>query len=434
MSTPSEIIKSGRPAWFQLWERVQFGVLAASALVVILPILGIFWFLIQKGASAVNWEFLTRPPEQFMKAGGIMPALVGTLWLILGTFLFALPLGLLGAVYITEYGRHAKFTRVLRLAIVNLAGVPSVVYGLFGLGFFVLVVGGGIDRLFFHSAALRATDFKDISGIRTRLAEKATAFDAYLAENTTAATLAAVATYQEDVASDEADKAQMQRIGKLLAADWNPLLHRSDFYTEARFAEVELTPDVLKGVTARRAGSALEQANRQALEEALEGEIAGHRRLVFGTGAIIWASLTLALLILPVVITAAEEALLSVPDSFRQASLALGCTRWQTVKNIVLPSALPGILTGMILGISRAAGETAPILLVGASFFLPSLPHAPNDPFMALPYHLFIVSTQVPDMPERIQWGTALVLFLLVFGMNTFASVFRARARAGRKW
>jgi phosphate transport system permease protein len=311
VSQQSSLLRSSRSPAFRLWENVQYVLLACSALAVVLPILAVAWILFQKGGPAISLEFITKPPMRFMKAGGIMPPLVGTLYLLAGTFLFALPLGVFGAVYITEYGRQSRFTRILRLAIVNLAGVPSVVYGLFGLGFFVLFIGGGIDRLFFAKQLPQPT---------------------------------------------------------------------------------------------------------------------------FGTGALIWAALTLALLILPVVITAAEEALLSVPDSFRQASLALGCTRWQTVRNVVLPSALPGILTGMILGLSRAAGETAPILLTGASFFLPALPEKVNSPFMALPYHLYIISTQVPDIPERIPWGTALVLLILVLGMNGIASLFRARARAGRKW
>lgn len=311
MSERASLLKSSRSPAFRFWENVQYVLLASSALAVVLPILAVAWILFQKGAPALSLEFITKPPMRFMKAGGIMPPLVGTLYLLAGTFLFALPLGVFGAVYITEYGRQGRFTRILRLAIVNLAGVPSVVYGLFGLGFFVLFIGGGIDRIFFAKQLPQPT---------------------------------------------------------------------------------------------------------------------------YGTGALIWAALTLALLILPVVITASEEALLSVPDSFRQASLALGCTRWQTVRNVVLPSALPGILTGMILGLSRAAGETAPILLTGASFFLPALPKTVNSPFMALPYHLYIISTQVPDIPERIPWGTALVLLILVLGMNGIASLFRARARAGRKW
>ena len=311
MSERASLFQSSRSPAHRVWEGFQYVVLASSALAVVAPILAVAWILFQKGAPAISVDFITKAPMRFMKAGGIMPALVGTLYLLAGTFIFALPLGVFGAVYITEYGRHSRFTRILRLAIVNLAGVPSVVYGLFGLGFFVLFIGGGIDRLFFAKDLPQPT---------------------------------------------------------------------------------------------------------------------------YGTGALIWAALTLALLILPVVITASEEALLSVPDSFRQASLALGCTRWQTVRNVVLPSALPGILTGMILGLSRAAGETAPILLTGASFFLPSLPEKANSPFMALPYHLYIISTQVPDMPDKIPWGTALVLLILVLGMNGIASFFRARARAGRKW
>ena len=302
---------SKRSFLFRVGAALQYGVLALSTLAVIGPIVAITWFLIQKGLPAITPGFLTKPPEQFMKAGGIMPAIVGTLYLLAGTFIFALPLGLFGAIYLTEYGRRSRLTRLLRLAIVNLAGVPSVVYGLFGLGFFVMVIGGGIDRMFYQSKLPEPT---------------------------------------------------------------------------------------------------------------------------YGTGAIVWASLTLALLILPVVITAAEEALLSVPDSFRQASLALGCTRWQTIRQVVLPNALPGILTGMILGLSRAAGETAPILLTGAAFFMPTLPDSVHSTFMALPYHLFIISTQVPDIEERIPWGTALVLLAMVLGLNGFASLFRARARAQRRW
>lgn len=305
------VLASSRPRWFRAWEGLQYALLTASAVAVILPILAVTWVLIQKGGPALSFKFVSSPPEQFMKAGGIMPPLVGTLYLLAGTFLFALPLGLFGAVYITEYGRGGKFTRILRLAIVNLSGVPSVVYGLFGLGFFVLFIGGGIDQIFCKQALPRPT---------------------------------------------------------------------------------------------------------------------------WGTGALIWAALTLALLILPVVITAAEEALLSVPDSFRQASLALGCTRWQCVRTVVLPSAVPGIVTGMILGLSRAAGETAPILLTGAAFFQPTLPDRITSPFMALPYHLYIISTQVPDISETIPWGTALVLLILVLGMNGIATLFRARARAARKW
>lgn len=315
-AAPRTGTQPNRHPLFRLWERLQVVLLAACLATVVAPILLIAFYLVREvyfseGARGITWEFLTAPPRDQMTGGGIFPVIVGTLYLMLGTFTIALPLGVMGALYITEYGRGGLFTRMLRLAIVNLAGVPSVVYGLFGLGFFVLFIGGMVDQAFYR--------------------------------------------------------------------------------------------DQLPNPT-------------------------------YGTGGILWASLTLSLLILPVVITAAEEALLSVPDGFRQASLALGATRWQTIRNVVLPSALPGILTGMILGISRAAGETAPILLVGASFFLPSLPDGLQSPFMALPYHLYIASTQVPDMPPRIPWGTALVLLALVLGANAFASLFRARARAGRRW
>ncbi len=301
----------GGVSYRRVGEGALHALLALSMFVVAMPILFAAWLVIQRGLPAMSLDFILRPPEKAMSAGGIMPPIVGTLLLLAGTFVFALPLGLFGAIYLTEYGRGSKFTRVLRLAIVNLAGVPSVVYGLFGLGFFVLTIGGGIDRIFF--------------------------------------------------------------------------------------------PDKLPKPT-------------------------------YGTGALIWAALTLALLILPVVITAAEEALLSVPDSFRQASLALGCTRWQTVKNVVLPNALPGIITGMVLGLSRAAGETAPILLTGAAFFLPQLPSSAHDQFMALPYHLYIMATQATNAPEKIPWGTALVLLILVLGLNGVASGIRVTARNRRRW
>jgi phosphate transport system permease protein len=277
----------------RLWDVLGYAVLAGSAVLVVLPIVVIFYYLMLKGGRAVTWSFLTQNPRMGMREGGIYPALMGTLYLLGGTFIFALPLGVLSAIYLSEYARRNVYTRLIRLAIVNLAGVPSVVYGLFGLGLFVL---------FLHLEA-----------------------------------------------------------------------------------------------------------------------------------SILSASLTMTLLILPVVITAAEEALRTVPDGLRHASLALGATKWQTIWRVVLPNAAPGIVTGMILGLSRAAGETAPILFTGAAFFLPRLPESPRDPFMALPYHLYIISTQVPDAPDRIQWGTAATLLLLVLGMNIIASLIRARYRRMRR-
>jgi phosphate transport system permease protein len=277
----------------RFWDTIGYLILAGSALLVVIPIFVIFYYLLTKGGRSVTWSFLTENPRMGMKEGGIYPALVGTLYLLAGTFIFALPLGVLCAIYLSEYARRNTYTRLIRLAIVNLAGVPSVVYGLFGLGLFVL------------------------------------------------------------------------------------------------FLRLE--------------------------------------------ASILSASLTMTLLILPVVITAAEEALRTVPDGLRHASLALGATKWQTIWKVVLPNAAAGIVTGIILGLSRAAGETAPILFTGAAFFLPKLPQSPRDPFMALPYHLYIISTQVPDAPDRIQWGTAATLLLLVLGMNIVASTIRIRYRRMRR-
>ena len=155
--------------------------------------------------------------------------------------------------------------------------------------------------------------------------------------------------------------------------------------------------------------------------------------LRFGT-SILAASLTLAIMTLPVIISTTEEALRSVPYAFRTVGLSLGATQWQTIRRVILPEAMPGILTGVILGLNRAAGETAPILFTGAAFFLPRLPHSPFDATMALPYHIFVISTQVPGMPPQIQYGTVLVLLIFVLGMNLAATVVRSRARARRQW
>lgn len=275
-------------------QRIAFALLSLSTIFVVLPVLCVVYLLFDHGFSAINWTFLTQPPSNMMRSGGILPAIVGTIYLIIGTTLFALPLGVLAAVYLSEYAKPGTFTRLIRLSIVNLAGVPSVVYGLFGLGLFVMLMHFGASLL---------------SG-----------------------------------------------------------------------------------------------------------------------------SLTLAILTLPVVITASEEALSSVPQSFRDASLALGATKWQTTVGVVLPNAISGIITGLILGIGRAAGETAPILFTVAAFYLRDLPHSIHDQAMALPYHLYVLSTQVPNAPPKIQWGTALVLLALVLGMNLVAAIIRTRFRRARKW
>jgi phosphate transport system permease protein len=275
-------------------QRLGISLLTLAAALTILPIIGVFGYILVKGAPAISWEFLTNMPRDGMRAGGILPAIVGTVLLTAGTAVLSVPRGIAAAIYLAEYARENWLTRLIRIAIINLAGIPSVVYGLFGLGLFVLF-------------------------------------------------------------------------------------------------------------------------------------------LKFGT-SILSASLTLSIMTLPVIISAAEEALRSVPQSFRTVSISLGGTRWQTIRKIVLPQALPGIITGVILGLERAAGETAPILFTGAAFFLPRLPNSPLDATMALPYHLFVISTQVPGMSIQIQYGTALVLIAFVLGMNLIASLIRSRARARRQW
>jgi phosphate transport system permease protein len=277
-----------------LTERIGFIILTLIAMVTVLPIVGTVTYIFAQGAPAISLEFLTGFPHDGMRAGGIFPAIIGTLYLALGTAIFSVPLGIAAAIYLAEYAADTPLTRTIRIAIINLAGIPSVVYGLFGLGLFVLF-------------------------------------------------------------------------------------------------------------------------------------------LRFGT-SILAASLTLSIMTLPVIISTAEEALRAVPQSFRTVSISLGATRWQTIRRIVLKEALPGILTGVILGLERAVGETAPILFTGAAFFLPRLPGSPFDATMALPYHLFVISTQVPEMPVQIQYGTALVLLVFVLTMNLIATAIRSRARAKRQW
>lgn len=277
-----------------LLQRLGFGAMTLMTLATIVPIIAVVIYILSKGGSAISWEFISGFPHDGMRAGGILPAIVGTLYLTLGTALFSVPLGVAAAIYLAEYATDNKWTRLIRIAIINLAGIPSVVYGLFGLGLFVLF-------------------------------------------------------------------------------------------------------------------------------------------LKFGT-SILAASLTLSIMTIPVIISTSEESLRAVPQAFRTVSISVGATRWQTIRRIVLKEALPGILTGVILGLERAAGETAPILFTGAAFFLPRLPGSPLDATMALPYHLFVISTQVPEMPIQIQYGTALVLLIFVLGMNITATVIRSRARARRQW
>jgi phosphate transport system permease protein len=275
-------------------QRIAFAILTVLAAIVILPIVLVVAYIVVNGFGAISWEFLTEFPRAGMKEGGILPAVIGTVILTFGTAVVSIPIAIGAAVYLAEYARDTWLTRTIRLAIINLAGIPSVVYGLFGLGLFVLFLGLGTS--------------------------------------------------------------------------------------------------------------------------------------------IVAGSLTLGLMTMPIVISTAEEALLTVPQRFRVVSRSLGATRWQTIREVVLPNALPGVLTGVILGLERAAGETAPILFTVAAFYLPQLPRGPLDQTMALPYHLYVISTQVPGMPLQVQYGTALVLLVLVLSMNVLATIIRSRFRRRRQW
>lgn len=277
-----------------LVQKVGFNFIRLITLITILPILGIVVYIAVKGAPALSWEFVSAMPRDGMRAGGILPAIIGTLYLMLGTAIISIPLGIAAGIYLSEYAKDNWWTRLIRIAIISLAGVPSVVYGLFGLGLFVLFFQFGIS--------------------------------------------------------------------------------------------------------------------------------------------IVSAALTLSIMTLPVIISTTEEAMRSVPYKFRVVGLSLGGTQWQTIRKVILPQALPGIVTGIILGLERAIGETAPILFTGATFFLPHLPSSPMDATMALPYHIYVISTQIPGMPITIQYGTVLVLLIIVLAMNIIASMIRSRARARRPW
>ncbi len=275
-------------------QGLVFTLLRVAAAINGAALIVIVFFIVSRGYRAINWTFLTAPPMDSMTKGGILPCIVGTLYLAVGAILVALPIGVASAIYLNEYARPGRLLRVIRLGINNLAGVPSVIFGLFGLAFFVVYLKMGVS--------------------------------------------------------------------------------------------------ILAGC------------------------------------------LTLAAMTLPVIIGSAEEALRAVPDTYREASLGLGATKWQTIYRVVLPAALPGILTGSILGISRAAGETAPIMFTAAVFYTPSLPRSIFDEVMALPYHIYVLATAGTEIEKtrHLQYGTAIVLIALVFGLNLAAILYRAHLRRKR--
>lgn len=268
-------------------EKIVENLIKIVGILSIIPVFIILGYIVFKGISAISWDFLIKMPEDGMRAGGIFPAIVGTIWLTIGTILISVPFGVLTGIYLVEYAKDNWLTRIINLTIINLAGIPSIIYGLFGMALFVI------------------------------------------------------------------------------------------------FLEFDVS--ILSG------------------------------------------SLTLGIMCLPVIITSTRESLLAIPNHLREASLALGATKWETITKVILPAALPGILTGVILSISRAAGETAPIMFTAVAFYLPFLPETPWDQVMALPYHLYVISTQVPNMPLEYMTGTLFVLVVITISFNLIGAAIRQK-------
>lgn len=265
---------------------VEF-IIKSIGLISMLPVIFILAYIIFTGIPSISWEFLTQMPSDGMRAGGIFPAIVGTLLLTLGTIIVSVPFGILTGIYLVEYAKDNFLTRIVNLTIINLAGIPSIIYGLFGMALFVIFLNFGVS--------------------------------------------------------------------------------------------------ILSG------------------------------------------SLTLGIMCLPVIITSTRETLLSIPKDLREASLALGATKWETITKVILPASLSGILTGVILSISRAVGETAPIMFTAVAFYLPFLPLSHWDQVMALPYHLYVISTQVPNMPMSYMYGTLFVLVFIAVSFNILGAIVRAK-------
>lgn len=280
------IIKKSKANFLEILIKIM-------TLVAVVPVFLIIGYIIYTGIPAISWEFLSKMPTDGMRSGGIFPAIVGTLWLTLGTIIVAVPFGILTGVYLVEYAKDNFLTRIINLTIINLAGIPSIIYGLFGMALFVIFLGFDVS--------------------------------------------------------------------------------------------------ILSG------------------------------------------SLTLGIMCLPVIITATRESLLAIPNHLREASLALGATKWETITKVILPAAMPGILTGVILSISRAAGETAPIMFTAVAFYLPFLPISYWDQVMALPYHLYVISTQVPNMPPSFINGTLFILVVITLSFNLFGAFIRQRFNSKNK-
>lgn len=349
-----------------------------SAFLILATIVVIILNFTITGLPNITWEFLTAAPRNMNTEGGIFPAIYGTLFLVIIMTAAAVPVGTVTAIYLTEYARQGSwYAKTIRFAVNTLAGVPSIVFGLFGLGFFIQTIGGEIDQMKWNSK---------LSVLEQRLEQPSSPL-----AGTRQATIQEVQGFLE---KDE--------------YEWNDQVVKLNTYPG--------------GTTAMVSEAKLVEFLRPAPD------------LVWGKPGILWAALTLSLLTLPVVIVSVEEALRSVPADLREASLALGATKWETIWKVVLPNSITGILTGSILAISRGAGEVAPILFTGAVYSLQELPTSLSDQFMHLGYHLYILATQSPDVDATrpLQYATTLVLLALTLALNLAAISLRARLRKRR--
>ena len=331
------------------------------------------------GVPAMSWEFLTEAPRNVNTEGGIFPAIYGTVLLVFIMTIAAVPIGTITAIYLAEYAKKSsRFAQFIRFAVNTLAGVPSIVFGLFGLGFFIQTIGAGIDD--FHHASKMSNLQEIIVVAPSPLA------------NSVSAPVSEVKQFLRN--TDE--------------SLWIEQIRRLSHYPDGVDVVVN-TEQVMTFLEARSAPG-------------------------WGKPNILWAALTLALLTLPVVIVAVEEALRAVPQEVRAASLALGATRLETIRKIVLPNSLTGILTGSILAVGRGAGEVAPILFTGAAYSLAELPGL-KDQFMHLGYHLYILSTQSVNVDDTrpLQFATTIVLLGLTLALNMVAIMIRSRIRRKNK-
>lgn len=371
-------------AGYLIWRRLDFNVRrkisenvfivisGVSAIVLVGFVIYLLFHIFWGAKSHLTWEFFTSAPEEGLTEGGIFPAIFGTALLVIIMSMVSVPLGTITAIYLTEYAKEtSKIARAIRFAINTLAGVPAIVFGLFGLGFFIGTIGQGIDKIEINNRIDKIETILDSPEYSGRLLP--------------------VGTLINELSKDKNYWAEQIEALKMKAEEGNKL-----------YSKAQITTYISESF-----------------------------RPKWGQPALIWAALTMALLTLPVVIVSVEEAIKTVPKELREASLALGATKFRTIMKVVLPGSITGILTGGILAVSRGAGEVAPILFTGAAYYLPHLPNALNSQFMELGYHIYILTTQSTNVDQTmpLQYATTFVLLFLTFALNFSAIFLRSKVR-----